>query len=218
MFTGIVEQTGLVRGVQLHAGGMRIDIDLGTIAQGTKLGDSICVNGVCLTVSGLKGSSAVFDVSPETLRRSTLGRFQNGRIVNLERALRADGRFGGHFVQGHVDGLGRIAAIRRVGEFAEFRIETSAELLSQMVQKGSVAADGISLTVASLDQKGFTAVLIPATLSQTSWKQARVGDEVNIETDILVKIVQSLLGRSVGRSEGLAAEKLRLWGYCADGE
>lgn len=218
MFTGIVEQTGLVRTVHPCTGGMRFEIDLGTIAEGTKLGDSISVNGVCLTVAALQGTSAFFDVSPETLRRSTLGALRSGRLVNLERAMRADGRFGGHFVQGHVDGIGRIAAIRRRGEFAEFQMEAPASLLEQMVEKGSVAVDGISLTIASKDEKSFTAALIPATLAQTAWRQAKVGDEVNIETDILVKIVQSFLRKAAGQSGTLTLDILRSWGYGPDGQ
>lgn len=213
MFTGIVEQTGLVRGTHPRSGGLQVEIDLGAVAAGTRAGDSISVNGVCLTVAYLRETAAVFDVSPETLRRSTLGALRIGRKVNLERAMRADGRFGGHFVQGHVDGIGRIADIRRCGEFAEFRIETPAALLEQMVEKGSVAADGISLTVASLDEKGFTAALIPATLAQTAWSESKVGDEVNIETDILVKIVQTFLRKTSGLSTPLDPDTLRSWGY-----
>jgi len=213
MFTGIVEQIGLVRRISPHRGGLQMEIELGSVAEGTKTGDSISVNGVCLTVSVLKGASAVFDVSEETLRRSTLGRFQSGRKVNLERAMRADGRFGGHFVQGHIDGVGRIAAIRRQEEFAEFHIETAPALLAQMVEKGSVAADGISLTIASLKERGFTVALIPSTLAQTAWKEAKIGDEVNIETDILIKIVYKFLSKTAAQSFSLIPELLRESGY-----
>ena len=190
-----------------------MEIELGSAAEGTKTGDSISVNGVCLTVSVLKGASAVFDVSEETLRRSTLGRFQSGRKVNLERAMRADGRFGGHFVQGHIDGVGRIAAIRRQEEFAEFHIETAPALLAQMGEKGSVAADGISLTIASLKERGFTVARIPSTLAQTAWKEAKSGDEVNIETDILIKIVYKFLSKTAAQSFSLSPELLRESGY-----
>lgn len=217
MFTGIVEQTGLVRGTRPRGGGLQIEIDLGAVAEGTRVGDSISVNGVCLTVAALQNTTAVFDVSPETLRRSTFRTLRSGQKVNLERAMRADGRFGGHFVQGHVDGIGRIAEIRRGGEFAEFRIEAPLALLEQMVEKGSVAVDGISLTVACLDPKGFTVALIPATLVQTTWKESKTGDEVNIETDILVKIVRNLLHKTAGQSGMLDPEVLRSWGYSPNG-
>ena len=218
MFTGIVEQIGLVRRFSPHRGGLQMEIELGSAAEGTKTGASISVNGVCLTVSVLKGASAVFDVSEETLRRSTLGRFQSGRKVNLERAMRADGRFGGHFVQGHIDGVGRIAAIRRQEEFAEFHIETAPALLAQMVEKGSVAADGISLTIASLKERGFTVALIPSTLAQTAWKEAKIGDEVNIETDILIKIVYKFLSKTAAQSFSLSPELLRESGYFPNAE
>lgn len=218
MFTGIVEQTGLVRTLHPMAGGLRLEIDLGTIAVGTKVGDSISVNGICLTVSAQKGSTAVFDVSPETLQRTTVSGWRTAQQVNLERAMRADGRFGGHFVQGHVDGVGRMIDIRRQGPFALFRIEAPAKLLEQMFEKGSVAVDGISLTIAGLDEKSFTTAIIPATLAQTAWKDSKIGDLVNIETDILVKIVRNLIGRIPPHSGSLNPEILRNWGYSPDGE
>ncbi len=213
MFTGIVEQTGLLRSIRPQPGGKRIEIDLGPLAQGVKLGDSIAVSGVCLTASALSGAVAAFDVSAETLARSTLGRLQTGAAVNLERAMPADGRFGGHFVQGHIDGLGRIAAIRRQAAFAEFRIEAPAALLARMVEKGSVALDGISLTIASLDAAALTIAVIPATLAQTTWKDSRPGDAVNIETDILAKILLRQLKTLAGRDAALTLDKLQQMGF-----
>lgn len=213
MFTGIVEQTGLIHSVRPQAGGKRLEIDLGPLAEGTKPGDSIAVSGVCLTVTRLNQTLGVFDVSGETLRRSTLGGLQSGSKVNLERAMRADGRFGGHFVQGHVDGVGKIASIRRQAEFAEFRIEAPAALLDQMTEKGSVTVDGISLTIASLDRSEFTAVLIPTTLTQTTWKESKAGDPVNIETDLFVKIIQKQLRQGTGGKSSLSPDSLHEMGY-----
>ena len=213
MFTGIIEQIGLVRSVRPQPGGKLLDIDLGPLAEGTKIGDSIAVNGVCLTISTLKKTVAGFDVSGETLDRSTLKNLQAGQKVNLERAMPADGRFGGHIVQGHVDGIGKIASIRRQSDFAEFRIEVPAQLLSQMVEKGSVAVDGISLTIASLDKTGFCLAVIPATLAQTTWSDSKPGDPVNIETDILVKIIQKQVRNLSGQSPSLCVDKLREMGF-----
>jgi riboflavin synthase len=213
MFTGIVEHTGLVRSCRAQPGGKRLEIELGKLADGTQPGDSIAVNGVCLTVTAINQTLGVFDVSRESLNRSTLGTLQAGSKVNLERALRADGRFGGHFVQGHVDGVGRIASIRRQAEFAEFRVEAPAALLVQMTEKGSVAVDGISLTIASMDQTGFTVALIPATLAHTTWKESKAGDPVNIETDILVKIIQKQLRQLAGEKSSLTPDLLKQMGY-----
>jgi riboflavin synthase len=213
MFTGIIETVGIVRQVQPRAGGLRIGVDLGGLHEGLKAGESIAVSGVCLTVCEPASRPALFDISRETLSRSTLGKLHVGSRVNLERAMAAGGRFGGHFVQGHIDGIGRIASIRKQGDFAEFRIEAPKELLEQMVEKGSVALDGISLTTASLDTTGFTVALIPTTLRDTTWKEARVGDAVNIETDILIKTVLSRLGPLTERTGASGIDALRQMGY-----
>lgn len=213
MFTGIIEIVGTVRQVVRNGTQMQIVVELGSLATGTALGDSIAVNGVCLTVSRLDGTVAAFDVSTETVRRSTLANLKTGDIVNLERAMSANGRFGGHVVQGHVDGIGRIAAIRKQADFATFRFEAPPELLEQMVLKGSVAVDGISLTVAALDKTGFEVALIPTTLAETIWKHSKIGDSVNIETDILVKIIQKQLHTMLDSSSGLTLEKLKEHGF-----
>ncbi len=212
MFTGIIEATGTVRSIRSAAGKV-VGIDLGPLAQGAGLGDSIAVNGVCLTISRLSGSVADFDVSAETLAKSTIGRLQAAAAVNLERAMAADGRFGGHMVLGHVDGAARIEAIDRRGDFCEMRLGASGELLDEMVTKGSVAVDGISLTIASLDEKGFSIALIPTTLRETVLGTAKVGDVVNIETDMLIKAVRKYLGKIAGGQEGLTIEKLRECGF-----
>ena len=192
---------------------MRLGIDLNRIAEGTNLGDSIAVNGVCLTVCELNGTLADFDVSTETVQKSTLMTLKSGSLVNLERAMSAQGRFGGHIVQGHVDGLGKIAAIRKQADFAEFRFEASPALLGQMVLKGSVAVGGVSVTIAKLDATGFEVAVIPTTLVETTWHLAKVGDAVNIETDIFVKTIQRQLAMMFPESKGLTLEQLREHGF-----
>jgi riboflavin synthase len=213
MFTGIIETVGTIRQITPKGVQMQLAVDIRGLAEGTSLGDSIAANGVCLTVGRLDGTCAVFDVSTETLRRSNLSALKPGSKVNLERAMSAQGRFGGHIVQGHVDGVGKIAAIRKQADFAEFRFETSPELLKQMVQKGSVAVDGISLTIAKLDKTGFEIALIPTTLAETIWHTAKVGDTVNIETDILVKIIQRQLNTIIPESTGLTLGRLKEHGF-----
>ncbi|NLH15944.1 MAG: riboflavin synthase [Phycisphaerae bacterium] len=213
MFTGIIEAVGRVISARSGGGGMALSIDLKGLSGPIRLGESIAVNGVCLTVSQLDGSAADFDVSGETINRSTLSRLRSGTRVNLERAMASDGRFGGHIVQGHIDGIGTIAAIRKKGSFAEFSFSAPADLLEAMVEKGSVALDGISLTVTRMDPGGFTVALIPTTLAATTWSQAKSGDEVNIETDILIKVVKKQLDRILPSKGNLTAEKLRELGF-----
>lgn len=213
MFTGIIETVGTVRQVLPKGNQMQLVIDLNRIADGVKAGDSIAVSGVCLTVSRPAGTEATFDVSSETIAKSTLKNLKPGTTVNLERAMSANGRFGGHIVQGHVDGTGRIAAIRKQADFAVFRIEASAELLDQMVLKGSVAVDGISLTAAALDKSGFEIAVIPTTLKETTWGDSKTGDAVNIETDILIKIIKKQLEKILPARGGLTPDKLKEYGF-----
>ncbi|MFZ9010269.1 MAG: riboflavin synthase [Anaerohalosphaeraceae bacterium] len=213
MFTGIIETVGIIKQVQPSGNQMRLSIDLNRIADGTRLGDSIAVNGVCLTISHLNGTMAQFDVSTETIEKTTLTKLKNGSVVNLERAMSAQGRFGGHIVQGHVDGLGKIAAVQKQADYAQFRFEVPKELLAQVVLKGSIAVDGVSVTVAKLDAAGFEVAVIPTTLKETTWHQSKVGDAVNIETDILVKITQRQLTAMLPDSNGLTIDKLREHGF-----
>lgn len=213
MFTGIIEAVGSVISARSGGGGMVLSIDLKGLSGPIRLGESIAVNGVCLTVSKLDGSAADFDVSGETVNRSTLSRLRSGAKVNLERAMASDGRFGGHIVQGHVDGIGTITAIRKQGSFAEFSFSAPTNLIEAMVEKGSVALDGISLTVARMEPRGFIVALIPTTLAATTWSQAKVGDEVNIETDILIKVVKKQLDRILPSKGNLTADKLRELGF-----
>jgi riboflavin synthase len=213
MFTGIIETVGKVTAVSPKAGGITLMAQFGPIAKGVKTGDSIAINGVCLTITELAETSARFDVSPETLNRTTLSRIRAGQQVNLERAIAAGARFGGHIVQGHIDGVGKIISIQKQGDFAVFTIEPPAELLNEIIVKGSIALDGISLTVASIVGKTFTVALIPETLTRTTWGQSKVGDTVNIETDILLKAVRKQLEKILPSKAELTEEKLRELGF-----
>ena len=189
MFTGLIEATGTVRAISGDGAVLEIDTDLGPELA---LGDSLATNGVCLTVVRRDGRHVVMDVSPETLRVTALGRLTPGRPVNLERPLRADGRLGGHVVQGHVDGVGALVSIADEGEFKRLRIGFPADLAAWMIHKGSIAVDGISLTIAALDDEWFDVQIIPHTWSQTTLAAARVGDALNLECDLVGKYVVRL--------------------------
>lgn len=192
---------------------MLLTLDLEALAGQVALGESIAINGVCLTVSDIKGTLVNFDISAETLAKSTLGRLQAPSQVNIERAIKAGERFGGHFVQGHIDGTAKIEAVHKRGEFADIRFAAGAELLDAMVVKGSVAVDGISLTIAAMDTGSFSISVIPETLKRTTLAAAKAGDYVNIETDIIVKTVKKQLERILPKSEALTAERLRELGF-----
>ena len=212
MFTGIIEQICSVKAISLSRGTLQLKVDLDELAADAKIGDSIAINGTCLTMVKLDGAIADFDVSGETIEKSTAGRLKIGDKVNCERALKPTDRFGGHFVLGHVDGTGSVAEIRSEQNFSRIKIAVSAELLGQIVVKGSVAVNGISLTIAEMDNKSFTVVLIPATLKQTTLGHAKVGDAVNIETDIITKTIIKQL-ENLGPKSSLTAERLRELGY-----
>ena len=212
MFTGIIETIGTIRQMLPKGQQMQILVDINHIAEGVNLGDSIAVNGVCLTVCKLTGTEAAFDVSSETVTKSSLKTLRPGAKVNLERAMSVQGRFGGHIVQGHVDGTARIVSIRKQADFATIRFEADAGLLDQMVLKGSVAVDGISVTVAKLDNTGFEVAVIPTTLQETTWQAAKVGDVVNIESDILIKVVKKQLEKILPAG-GLTPDKLKEYGF-----
>lgn len=198
MFTGLVEEPCRVTGARPRAdGGLDLDVDLGALAKGLRLGDSVALSGVCLTVVRFLGSLATFELSPETLARTRLGAVSVGSRLNVERALRAGGRLGGHIVQGHVDGLGAVERLARQGEWVELDVRLPAALARYCVEKGSIALDGVSLTVARLaDRSDGTAIvsiaLIPHTLDRTSLGDARPGDPIHVEVDILAKYVERL--------------------------
>ena len=193
MFTGLIEEIGTVRRIERGAKGARLTIAANTVLENTKIGDSIATNGVCLTVVALTDDSFSADVMAESLRRSALGSLQSGSPVNLERAMPADGRFGGHIVSGHIDGTGRIAATRRDDNAVWYTVETPAPLLRYIVEKGSITIDGISLTVAAVEQDRFSVSLIPHTAQVTILGEKGPGDTVNLETDIIGKYVEKLL-------------------------
>ena len=195
MFTGIIEETGAVCHVSLHGNSGSIQIGAELVLKGTKPGDSIAVNGVCLTVTTMDSKSFTADVMAETLRRSNLGNLKGGDWVNLERAMPAEGRFGGHIVSGHIDGTGTIAAMENEGNATWVYIRTSSDILALIVEKGSIAIDGISLTVAKVGMEDFAVSIIPHTSSHTALLKKRTGDVVNLENDIVGKYVERLLGR-----------------------
>ena len=191
MFTGLIEATGTVRSIAAHADGAVLELD-STLGPDLAIGDSLATNGVCLTVIRRDGPHVVMDVSPETLRVTALGRLSPGRPVNLERPLRADGRLGGHVVQGHVDGVGALISIADEGDFRRLRIGFPADLAPWMIHKGSIAVDGISLTIAALDDEWFDVQVIPHTWAQTTLAAAGVGDALTLECDVVGKYVVRL--------------------------
>ena len=193
MFTGIVEEVGTVRHVLSGNQSGEIAIRAAKVLEGTKVGDSIAVNGVCLTVTALSADGFTADVMPETLRRSNLGMLRAGDRVDLERAMAANGRFGGHIVSGHIDGVGRILEQRREGNAVWVRILAPPEILRLIVEKGSVAIDGISLTVAAVSDTDFQVSVIPHTGSETILLTKGPGDQVNLENDVIGKYVERLM-------------------------
>ncbi len=193
MFTGIIEEIGTVAMIQRGQHSAVLKIQAKTVLEGTKTGDSIAVNGVCLTVTELFSDSFKADVMHETLDRSALAKLVCGSRVNLERAMLADGRFGGHIVAGHVDGVGRITRIRRDDTAVWYTVEADSGVLRYVVEKGSVALDGISLTVADVTAKNFSISAIPHTVRQTVLHERREGDLVNVETDVVGKYIEKLM-------------------------
>ena len=189
MFTGIVRERGRVASVEGGTDGVRLVVDAPGTASQAALGDSVAVSGVCLTVVAADNGTLAFDAVPETLRRSSLGEREPGDFVNLEPALRAGEQLGGHYVQGHVDGVG---TVRTVGD--PVWIDASPELLRYVVEKGSIAVDGVSLTVAAVDEDGFSVALIPETLERTNLGGAVEGTPVNLEVDVFAKYVEKLVG------------------------
>ena len=194
MFTGLVEDLGTVAAVDATADGVRLTLE-SRLARELGEGDSIAVNGVCLTAVGICGERFGADVMHETLRRSSLGEVAAGSRVNLELALRADARLGGHMMQGHVDGVGAVSAVRQDGFARIVTIEADPALLRYVVEKGSIAVDGVSLTVARVGDGDFDVSLIPETLERTTLGRAEPGAPVNLEVDILAKYVEKLVTR-----------------------
>jgi riboflavin synthase len=195
VFTGIVREVGRVLAVGGGRDGLRLEVEAPATARGAAVGDSVAVNGCCLTVVAVEDGRVAFDAVPETLSRTSLERLAAGSRVNLEPALRAGEPLGGHYVQGHVDGRGRVRRVEPEGEGRRLWVDAETELLRHIVEKGSITVDGTSLTVADLDDAGFAVALIPHTLAETTLSELAPGDLVNIETDLLAKYVERLLDR-----------------------
>lgn len=216
MFTGIIEEIGTVRRIEHGAKGARLTIQAKTVLEDTRIGDSIATNGVCLTVVSMTGDSFSADVMAESLRRSSLGTLQGGSPVNLERAMAANGRFGGHIVSGHIDGTGTIAETRRDDNAVWYTVSAAPTLLRHIVEKGSIAIDGISLTVAAVETDRFSVSVIPHTAAVTVLGRKRPGDIVNLETDLIGKYVEKLLrptADSAPRNSSISLEFLTENGF-----
>ncbi|MBI5845170.1 MAG: riboflavin synthase [Deltaproteobacteria bacterium] len=213
MFTGIIEAVGTIR--ESRAGnGLRLTVESGFPLDGVKLGDSIAVSGACLTVVRLSGNVFDADVSPETCRATTLGQARPGKRVNLERALTFSGRLDGHLVTGHVDGTGRLESVKQDGNFLFLDFSAPKELCRYMVAKGSIAIDGVSLTINTVSDSGFSVAIIPHTAKLTTVGSLRAGEAVNLETDIIAKYVEAFTKRAMDRSEGgLSRELLARKGF-----
>jgi riboflavin synthase len=201
MFTGLIETVGTVVAVERRGTGLRLRVNLGSAADGVRLGDSIALSGVCQTVAAIAGAVADFDAVAETLAKTTIGRWQTGTRINIERSLRPADRLGGHFVAGHVDGTGRVVENREGPDGWRLRIETPETLLPEIAPKGSIAIDGVSLTVASLEGAVVCVALIPTTLAATTLVGLGPEDIVNLETDILAKYVRRALGAAAAGAD-----------------
>lgn len=209
MFTGIVEEVGVIRQVTPGREAVHLTVAAGVLFEDLTIGESVAVSGVCLTVSQKEGRAARFDVVPETMRRTTLGEKRPGDRVNLERALRPTDRLGGHFVQGHVDGVGRVCAVEQRGGEYLLVIAAPASVMALVVEKGSVAVDGVSLTVVEAQADRFSVALIPYTRQATTLGQLKPGDRVNVEGDIIGKYVAQMVARWVGEEKGPEARWMR---------
>ncbi|WP_407308824.1 riboflavin synthase [Desulfosporosinus sp. SB140] len=201
MFTGIVEELGIVRTLRLLPDSGKLTLQGKKVLEGTQLGDSIAVNGVCLTVIDQTGDEFTVDVMAETLAKTNLGNLKSGNYVNLERALQLQTRLGGHLVSGHVDGVGRIRRITPWGIAQVFEISALSTLLSFILPKGSIAIDGISLTVIDVEEDYFTVSLIPHTFEETTLGLKKVGSSVNLETDLIGKYVARFMGHKVSTQD-----------------
>ena len=208
MFTGIIEELGKISKISSN----EVIIECVKVLKDTKLGDSIAVDGVCLTVTRLFENRFSADISPETLKITALNKLKTGDLVNLERAMRADGRFGGHMVSGHIDGKGKCVNIQKVGEFFEFYIELDIELAKYVIKKGSIAINGISLTIAGVNNNIIKVAVIPHTYENTNLKNLQKSDIVNIEVDMIAKYIEKFLSTSDNKSR-ISLEFLQEHGF-----
>ena len=213
MFTGIIEELGKITSLDKHAGGAKIEISAKIVTNETNEGDSIAVNGVCLTALEIKSDSFAADVSQETLNRSTLGNLKIGSSVNLERAVTPSTRLGGHIVQGHVDARGKFLSAKQDGDFWTVRIGFPAEIGQYLVYKGSVSVEGISLTIANLGDEYFEIAVIPKTWELTNLSSLQTGDAVNLEADVIAKYVERIMLYGQKKAEDITMEKLSKLGF-----
>jgi riboflavin synthase len=201
MFTGLVEEVGRVVGLEADEM-FRLGVSASRVLEGTRMGDSVSVNGVCLTVNDLDGGTLIFHAMPETLRRTALGDLTEGSLVNLERAMSLERRFGGHIVQGHVDGVGEVVGVTPEGEAQIWEFKAPESVLRYTVEKGSVCVDGISLTVVSVWDGSFTVSILPQTRANTNLGRLGPGARVNLEADVIAKYVKRLIEPRLGRNYG----------------
>jgi riboflavin synthase len=211
IFTGIIEELGTINHIERGGNSARINVQANTVLEGTKIGDSIAINGVCLTVTSCSSDHFLADIMAESLAKTNIGQLNNGQRVNLERALRLGDRMGGHLVQGHVDGVGTIVEQQKMDIATLFRIKAADDVLAYVVKKGSIAIDGISLTVIDVKEDSFTVSLIPHTAAMTTLGFKKPGDTVNLETDIIGRYVERLMTQAKenhksGLSIGFLAE------------
>ncbi len=213
MFTGLIEDIGTIAASAAQGDGLRLSISCAIPPEEIATGDSIAVDGVCLTVTGFFRSGITMDVSPESIKRTTLGRKKAGGRVNLERALRLSDRLGGHLVSGHIDDMAAVSSIVRSGSFIQMDFTAPENILKYIIEKGSVAIDGISLTVNGCSSRGFHVMIIPQTISGTTLQDRKTGDAVNIETDLIGKYVEKLCGGSRETKEPITRETLEKYGF-----
>lgn len=216
MFTGIVEEIGIIKNINMQGRSGQIEIKAGKVLEGTKIGDSIAVNGICLTVTSLQQDGFLADVMAETVRRSSLDLARKGDKVNLERAMAIDGRFGGHIVSGHIDGVGKIIAYKKEENAVWVTIETTENIMQLIIEKGSICIDGISLTVASVSNSEFQVSVIPHTGEETTLLRKKQGDVVNLENDVVGKYIQKFMGLEPKKHDiansGITMELLEKYG------
>lgn len=213
MFTGIIEHLASVKNLSLKAGGGELFLDFSGFYNDLTLGESIAINGTCLTIREISGKVVSFDVSGETLKKTTLGKFRSSENVNIERALRVGDRLGGHFVTGHVDGIGTVKGKKQSTDQCTMSFSVEKRLADMMIEKGSVAIDGISLTIVDLADGAFSVALIPYTLTSTTLGFKKVGDPVNIEIDMMGKWIKKLLMNIQGGKPGITQEQLMEQGF-----
>jgi len=211
MFTGIIEEVGLVHAVRREGTSGQMTVTAGKVLEGIRIGDSICTDGVCLTVTNIQTKSFTLEIMPETFRRTTLGNLKPGDPVNLERALRLSDRLGGHIVSGHIDGTGQLLDRHPEENAVWLKVSAGTEMLKYIVEKGSVAIDGISLTVVNVDHHSFTVSIIPHTQEHTSILRKGINSRVNIECDLIAKYIEKLM--KPGERTQITLESLARNGY-----